>query len=123
MRRLLLLLAIAGLVFWIIRDKPTVTGFVDRVTRPLFGSKAAVEESEHNRIYSDAVPAITEDDEKKVGMLREGAKSQDVRDLLGEPDSNEPVVEEGRKRMLWKYRRVRRWLYFEDNRVVRIVVR
>jgi hypothetical protein len=122
-RRLLLLLAIAGLVFWIIRDKPTVTGFVDRVTRPLFGSKAAVEESEHNRIYSDAVPAITEDDEKKVGMLREGAKSQDVRDLLGEPDSNEPVVEEGRKRMLWKYRRVRRWLYFEDNRVVRIVVR
>jgi hypothetical protein len=122
-RRLLLLLAIAGLVFWFIRDKPTVTGFVDRLTRPLFGSKAAVEESEHNRVYSDAVPAITEDDEKKVGMLREGAKSQDIRDLLGEPDSNEPVVEAGRQRVLWKYRRLRRWLYFEDNRVVRIVIR
>jgi hypothetical protein len=122
-RRLLLLLAIAGLVFWFIRDKPTVTGFVDRLTRPLFGSKAAVEESEHNRVYSDAVPAITEDDEKKVGMLREGAKSQDIRELLGEPDSNEPVVEAGRQRVLWKYRRLRRWLYFEDNRVVRIVIR
>jgi len=122
-RRILILLAVVGLVYWLIHDKPTVTGFVDRLTRPLFGSKAAVDESEHNRVYSDAVPAITEDDEKKVGTLREGAKSQEVRDLLGEPDSTEPVVEEGRKRVLWKYRRVRRWLYFDDNRVVRIVVR
>ena len=59
LKRVLILLAIAGIVYWIVRDHPTVSGFVDRLTSPLLGSKAAVKESEHNRIVGEAVPAIT----------------------------------------------------------------
>jgi hypothetical protein len=123
LRRVVILLVVGGIVWWIIRDKPTVTGLIDRITSPLLGSKAAVKESEHNRVVGEAVPAITDDDEKKVGALREGMRAADVRDLLGEPDSVENVVQEGKRRQVWSYRRVHRLLYFEDGRIAEIQIK
>ena len=123
LKRLVIIVVVVGIVYWIVRDKPTVSGFIDRVTSPLLGSKAAVKESEHNRIVGEAVPAITDDDEKKVGALREGMRTSDVRELLGDPDSVENVVQDGRRRQAWTYRRVHRLLYFEESRVISIEIK
>lgn len=123
MRRLLVLVAVIAVVYWIVRDRPTVSGFVDRITSPLLGSKAAVKESEHNRLVGEAVPAITDDDEKKVGAIQEGMRTSELRDLFGEPDTNEKVVQDGVKRQAWTYRRIHRVLYIEDNRVVSIAIK
>jgi len=122
LKRVLIVLAIAGIVYWIVRDQPTVSGFVDRLTSPLLGSKAAVKESEHNRVVGEAVPAITDDDEKKVGVIKEGMRGPEIRELLGEPDLNEPVVQDGVKRQKWTYRRIHRVLYMEEGRVANIVI-
>jgi hypothetical protein len=122
LKRVLIVLAIAGIVYWIVRDQPTVSGFVDRLTSPLLGSKAAVKESEHNRVVGEAVPAITDDDEKKVGVIKEGMRGSEIRELLGEPDLNEPVVQDGVKRQKWTYRRIHRVLYMEEGRVANIVI-
>ena len=123
LRRVVILLVVGGVVWWIIRDKPTVTGLIDRITSPLLGSKAAVKESEHNRVVGEAVPAITDDDEKKVGALKEGMRTADVRDLFGEPDSVENVVQEGKRRQIWTYRRIHRLLYVEEGRVTSIEIK
>jgi hypothetical protein len=123
LKRLVVLAVVVGIVYWIVRDKPTVTGFIDRITSPLLGSRAAVKESEHNRVVGEAVPAITEDDEKKVGAIKEGMRSSDVRDLVGEPDSIENVVQDGKRRQLWRYRRIHRLLYVEEGRIIQIEIR
>jgi hypothetical protein len=123
MKRLLLILLVAGAVYWIVRDHPTVSGLVDRITSPLFGTKAVVEESEHNRVVNEAAPAIQENEEVRVGALKEGMKASEVRQLLGEPDSAEDVVRDGKRMRRWDYRKLKRTLFLEENRVVLIVVR
>jgi hypothetical protein len=122
-KRLLVIAIAVGVVYWIVRDQPSVKGLIDGITRPLLGSKAAVEEAEHNRIVDEAAPAITEDDEKKVAALREGMRASEVRQLFGDPNVVEDVVVDGRKQVAWTYRRIHRVLYFEENRVVSIAIR
>jgi hypothetical protein len=122
-KRLLLLLLVAGVVYWIVRDRPTVSGFVDKITSPLLGTKAVVEESEHNRVVNEAAPAIQEGEDVRVGKLKDGMKAEEIRELLGDPDSSEEVVRDGRRMRRWTYRKLKRTLFLEENRLVLIVVR
>ena len=49
-RNLVLLAAAAAIGWWIYKDRPTLSGFIDSLTNPLMGSHAAVESSERNRV-------------------------------------------------------------------------
>lgn len=122
MRRFVLILLAVGVVLWVVLDHPTISGLVDRITRPLFGGKVAVDESEHNRVVAESIPATSDDEDRKVASLKEGMNIWEVRDLFGYPDSIRDVVQDGHPRMRWEYRRIHRTLYIEDNRVVGIVI-
>ena len=120
MRRILILLLLAAIVYWFIRDRPTVSGFVDRITKPLLSTKAAVEESEHKRVVAESAPAVGGDQDVTVGAIKTGMESREVRRLLGSPDT---VVELDAHRERWTYKRIGRTLLLNDHRVVSIEVR
>lgn len=122
-RNLVLLALAAGLAYWVYKDRPTVSGIVDSITSPLLGSRAAVKSSERNRIVGDASAAISEQSELPVGSLREGMTGREVVELLGRPDSREPVEVDGVKQVRWTYARAHRILFLQDERVVSIIVR
>ncbi len=122
-RRLLLLVLAAGLAYWIYRTRPTVSGFVDSLTRPLFGSKAVVEESEHKRVVAESAPAVGRDESISVGMLKQNMTAAEVRDLIGPPDSVEQFREDGQDKVRWTYRRLGRVVVLRDWRVESIQVR
>lgn len=122
-RRLLLLLLLAGAGYWYYRNRPTLPQLVDGLTRPLFGSRAAVKESERVRVMSDAAEGIGQQTGENVEMLREGMSKSDVRNLLGDPDKVEDLSERDRARVRWTYRIVRRVVLFENGRVVSIAIR
>ena len=111
-----------GVAYWIVKTHPTAGGLVDDLTHPLFGSKAAVKESERKRIVDEAVPA-REGEPVATEMVREGMKTAEVEELLGRPDRVEELQEEGKKRVRWVYLTARRNLTFEEGRVVSIAVR
>src|SRR5712692_8233004 len=122
-RNLLLVALAAGVGYWIYRTRPTLSGFVDDLTRPLFQSKAVVQESEHKRVVAEAAPAVGRDESVVVGILREKMTSSEVRELVGAPDEVEHFRKDGVEKMRWTYRRLGRVLVFEDTRVVSIAVR
>lgn len=123
-RNLLLLAAVAAVAWWIYRDRPTLAGLVDRVTGPLFESKAAVKESEHKRIEAEAAPVIDRSQDASVSALREQMTKSEVRDILGPPDSIEEIRTSGKKTLTrWIYRRAGRVLDFDEGRVVSIAIR
>ncbi len=122
LRNLVLVALVAGVAYWIYKDRPTVSGLVDTITSPLFGSRAAVKSSERNRVVRDASTAISEQVDVPVGSLREGMSSREVVDLIGDPQSREEEIVEGEKRMTWTYRQPRRVLTFQEDRLVSIVV-
>ena len=121
-RKLALVALVAGAAYWIYRTRPTVSGFIDDLTRPLFGLKAVVEESEHKRAVAEAVPAVGGDEAVGVGMLREKMTAREVRDLIGLPDTVEHFREAGVEKERWTYRRLGRVLVLTDGRVVSIAV-
>ena len=122
-RTVVILVVIVGVAYWIYKDQPTVSGFVDGLTRPLMGSNAAVKESEHKRVVSDVVPAAPEGEQVSVQTIRKGMKSEEVREILGKPDRVEPFEEDGVSRIRWTYLATRRLVDFEDGRVVSIAIR
>jgi hypothetical protein len=122
-RKLLLLALVVGIGYWIYRTRPTVSGIVDDLTRPIFGSKAAVKESEHKRVEAEAAPAVGKDESVPVGTLKEGMKADEVRDLVGRPDEIEQFKEDGVEKVRWTYRRLGRVLVLRDGRVVSIEIR
>ncbi len=122
-RKLLLLAVAVGVAYWVYKDRPTVSGFIDSITDPLMGSRAAVKSSERNRVVGDATAAISEQSDLPVGSLREGMTSREVEDLLGDPDSREDETVEGVKRVRWTYSRARRVLVFQNGRLVSIIIR
>src|SRR5262249_61987416 len=115
LRRLLIVALVAGLAYWIYRTRPTVSGFVDNLTRPLVGSKAAVEESEHKRVVAESAPAVGRDESITVGMLKENMKADEVRDLVGRPDLIEQFREDGQDKVRWTYQRLGRVLVLRDG--------
>ncbi len=122
-RKLLFFAAAAAVAYWFYKDRPTASGFIDSITDPLMGSRAAVKSSERNRVVGDASAAISEQSDLPVGSLREGMRSREVLDLLGDPDSKENETVEGVERIRWTYARDHRVLYFQRDRLVSIVVR
>lgn len=123
LRKLLLLAVVVGVAYWIYKDRPTISGFIDSITDPLMGSRAAVKSSERNRIVGEASVAISEQSDTAVGNLREGMTSREVLELLDNPDTREYETVEGVKQVRWTYRRARRVLIFQNERLVSIVVR
>ncbi len=122
-RTVVILVVIGGVAYWIYKDQPTVSGFVDGLTRPIMGSNAAVKESEHKRVVSDVVPAAPEGEPVSVQTIRKGMKSEEVREILGKPDRVEPFEEDGVSRIRWTYVTTRRLVDFEDGKVVSIAIR
>lgn len=121
-RTVVILVVIAGVAYWIYKDQPTVSGFVDGLTRPIMGSNAAVKESEHKRVVSDVVPAAPEGEPVSVQTIKKGMKSEEVREILGKPDRVEPFEEDGVSRIRWTYLATRRLVVFEGGRVVSIAI-
>lgn len=122
-RKVLFFVAAAGVAYWIYKDRPTMSGFIDSITDPLMSSHAAVKSSERNRVVGEASQAITEQSGLPVGSLREGMRVREVLDLLGEPDSKEDETVDGAAQVRWTYAREHRVLYFQRDRLVSIVVR
>lgn len=121
-RNILLLAVLAAAGYWYYRDRPSLAGLVDDLTRPLLGSKAAVKESERKRVISDAATVISLQTDENVGMLRLGMTMSEVRDLLGDPDSIERVSESAPVRVRWLYRIAKRDVLFENGRVASIAI-
>jgi len=123
-RKLLVLALVVGAGYWLYRTRPTVSGFVDNLTRPLFQTKAVVDESEEKRVVADAAPAVGGDEAVPLGMLRENMTAGEVRDLIGDPEERQPFRDEdGSEKVRWIYRRLGRVLVLKEGRVVSIAVR
>jgi len=123
LRNLVLLAFVAGVAYWIYKDRPTAGGLIDSLTNPLMGSKAAVESSERNRVVSDASQSIADQSEQVVATLKEGMTASEVREALGNPDRVENEKEDGVRQMRWIYSRIHRELVIRDNHLVSIVVK
>jgi hypothetical protein len=121
-RNLLLFLLVVAAGYWYYRDRPTMSEFVDDLTRPLFGSNAAVKESERKRVISDAQAVISQQTDENVATLRLGMSMADVRDLLGNPDEMENLPGREPARVRWLYRMAKRVLVFENGRVASIAI-
>lgn len=125
--RLLLLAIVAGSVaWWFTHGQPSFRQAVDEITRPLFGSRAAVQESERNRVEDQAVVAVTDQSsETPIEALRIGMTFDEVRGALGEPNEIEtPPMEKGKPESVrWTYRAAHRFLVFEDSRLASIAIR
>jgi hypothetical protein len=118
-------LAVAGIValgWWIHEKRPTFSGIIDDLTRPIFGSRAAITESERTRIVGEASQIVAVGEERPVGALREGMSDEEVRNLMGPPDVIEPVEDESGDRVRWVYRGVKRVILLRNHRVVSITV-
>jgi hypothetical protein len=122
-RRVLALAILAALGWWIHEKRPTVSGLVDDLTRPLLGSRAAVRESEQKRVVGEASQILTLGEEKPIGFVREGMTDSEVRRLLGDPDEIQTIVDDQDVRVRWTYRSVHRVVVFDRHRVVSIAVR
>jgi hypothetical protein len=126
LRRLVLLAVLVGaVVWWYTHGRPSFRQMVDGITNPLLGSKAAVKESEHNRVEGEAIAVVSEQVEAAIDTLKEGMTMQQVREVLGEPNLNEVVSrEKGKAEVVrWTYRGARRVLLFEDGRLTSIAIR
>jgi hypothetical protein len=122
-RTVIALVVVGGAGYWIYRSQLTVSEFVDDLTRPLMGSKAAVKESEYKRVISLAVPAAHEGEQISTQTVREGMKTIEVEELLGKPERVEPFEEDGHSRVRWVYERDGRIIVFERGRVFSIAIR
>lgn len=122
-RGLLTLAALVAVGWWIYEKRPTVSGFVDHLTSPLFGSRVAVKESEQKRVVGDASQVVAIGVDQPVGAIHEGMTDSEVRRLLGDPDVIERVEDERGDRIRWTYRRVNRVVTLQRNRVVSIAIR
>jgi hypothetical protein len=119
-------LAVAGIValgWWIHEKRPTVSGIIDDLTRPIFGSHAAITESERTRIVGEASHVIAVGEERPIGALSEGMSDEEVKSLMGPPDVIEHVEDERGDRIRWVYRGVNRVILLRNHRVVSITTR
>jgi hypothetical protein len=122
-RKLLLFAAVVALGWWIYKYRPTLSGIVDSVTRPIFGTKAAVKGDERNRVTEESAESLATQQEANIGTLREGMLKGEVRDLIGDPEKITPFQDKNRNFERWTYSRLRRDLVFNvENRLVSVTV-
>jgi len=121
-RNFLLLLIVAGVGYWIYKDRPTMSGIIDSLTNPLLGSRAAVKSSERNRVQGDASSTVAEQGDSRVESLREGMTRDDVKEMLGSPDAISTEKKDGVLLTKWTYRDAHRLVVFKGDRVVSISV-
>ena len=100
-----------------------MSGIVDDLTRPIFGSRAAVRESEQKRVVGEASQVLTIGEDRPIGSIREGMSDSEVRRLLGDPDEIQTLVDDSEVRVRWTYRGVHRVVVFDRHRVVSIAIR
>src|SRR4029453_12378739 len=121
-RNALFLAIVAGIGYWIYTYRPTVGGIVDSITSPLFGSRAAVKSSEHNRVRDEASTVVSEQTDVTPTLLREGMTKEEVKEMLGKPDSIDREYKDGVELAKWTYRESRRVITFRGTKVVAISV-
>jgi hypothetical protein len=122
-RKLLLFAAVLAFGWWIYKDRPTLSGIVDSITRPIFGTKAAVKGDERNRVTEESAESLATQQEANIGTLREGMLKGEVRDLIGDPEKITPFQDKNRNFERWTYSRLRRDLVFNvENRLVSVTV-
>jgi hypothetical protein len=121
-RKVLFFAIVLGIGYWIYTEKPTFSGIVDSITSPLFGSKAAVKSSEHNRVEGEASTVVAEQSDSPVTALHEGMSRDDIKELLGKPDTIDKYKKDGVEQQRWTYRDARRVIVFQNNKVVSISV-
>jgi len=122
-RNALLFALVVGIGYWIYNYKPTFSGIIDSITQPLFGSRAAVDSSEHNRIRDEAGTVVAEQsDPTKVTALKAGMTKDEIKELLGRPDTVDKFQKEGVEQERWTYRDARRVIVFQKNKVYSISV-
>ena len=122
LRNLVLLALVGAVAYWIYKDRPSPSGLIDDLTRPLLGSRAAVKEDEHKRVVSEAASVISQQTDENVATLRVGMSMSDVRDILGAPDGIEHISERDPVRVKWLYRTAKRSVTFENGRVASIAL-
>lgn len=123
LRPFLAVAAIVALGWWIHEKRPTLSGIIDDLTRPIFGSRAAVTESERTRIVGEASQIVAVGEERAVGALHEGMSDAEVKNLMGPPDLIEYVEDERGDRVRWIYRGLKREILIRNHRVVSITIR
>jgi hypothetical protein len=121
-RGFLMLASLFAVGYWIHEKRPTVSGLIDDLTRPIIGSRAAVSESERKRVVGEAGQVVAAGEEKPVGALYEGMSEDDVRRVLGEPDVIERLEDESGDRVRWTYRSASRAILIKNHRVASITV-
>ena len=115
--RWFLIAALAGAAYWVYAKRPSPSGILDDLVRPLTHSKNAVRSAEHDRVVANASSSA----DRPLRALRLGMTDEEVRRLLGSPDKVERLPDE-EPRARWTYGRIQRVLVFEGGRVVRITV-
>ena len=123
LRRILALVVLAAIGWWIHETKPTVSELVDDLTRPLLGSRAVVRESEQKRVVGEASHVLTIGEEKPIGSICVGMSESEVRRLLGDPDEVQTIPDGSDMQVRWTYRSVHRVVVFDGHRVVSIAIR
>ena len=121
-RNALFLAIVVGIGYWIYTYRPTVDGIVDTITSPLFGSRAAVKSSEHNRVRDEASTVVTDQTDTRPTVLKEGMTKDEVKEMLGRPDAIDKVYKDGEELVKWTYRESRRAITFRGSKVVSISV-
>jgi hypothetical protein len=123
-RKLLFFAAAIALGWWIYKDRPTLSGIVETITRPIFGTKAAVKGDERNRVVEASAESIATQQDTNIGTIREGMTKSEIRDLLDRPDTITPFRDDEKDFERWTYVRLRRELVFDANsRLISISVR
>ena len=121
-RNALFLGIVVGIGYWIYTYRPTVDGIIDTITGPLFGSRAAVKSSEHNRVRDEASTVVTDQTDTRPTVLREGMTKDEVKEMLGKPDAIDREFKDGVELAKWTYRESRRVITFRGTKVVSISV-
>jgi len=121
-RNLLMLAAALAVGWWIHEKRPTFSGLIDDLTRPIFGSRAGVSEAERKRVVGEAGQVVASGEDKPVGALSEGMSEDEVRRIMGDPDVIERLEDESGDRVRWTYRSASRAILIKNHRVASITV-
>ena len=120
MKRLLLLLVVAGIGFYLYKQRVVSSGAAGPSTgNPVERARAAAGASDARTAAGDAV--AREADQPAGGAVSENMTPDQVRALLGAPDDvQRETLENGSTRETWSYRNVGKTVVFENGIAVSV---